>query len=653
MWNFNNRIMLTYKSGVFRFLILLLFSSFLFSQQKDTVTYKIRALEISSNRILSDVSLNYYPNSLITKKQIQSLGSIQIPDALQYSAGIYIKNYGGLGGMKTVSIRNTSSAQNVVLINGMKLSSTQNSIVDLSNIPLSLFSEIEVIRGGNSALFGGGSIGGAINLITENSNINPEFHFSYGTFNEFQTLIKSGFLLDNTVIVSNLEYTISKGNYPFASEQFGEKKEFSRTNGKYMNLSLANSVNTTIGNWNSYNLLLLRTSERGLPGAVVQGKIQNDSANLADNEIWWFSNLNKSINSFSEIKFSLFGKFNQSIYIDPETFRNIKLLQQNVFFNRELQFQSKYIIKDSSNYLDFQFEMFYANLSGDMLNQKLNSFVERYGLAIGTKFETNILKSKTTDATGMLSFRTDFISSLKPAISSSVGSLLDFKNTGIIGLIQLSANFRPPNFNEMYYLNYGNENLKPENSLNLNLSIKKSLFEMLHLEFNTFIIDTKDQIVAVAMPGSWSAQNVQKVVTQGVEFGLRFNTLNNLLKMDLNYTLQEAIDKSPASYTNNKQIIYSPNELLNGVFSLNFTDISISSTFIYSSFRYSLPDNSLTSVLPEYLIMNLSADYNFNFEDIKFIIRADVSNIMDRDYSIIINYPMPGRAFRFSINAKV
>ncbi len=653
MWKIIKSKSNTIKSGVFRCLIVLLFSINLYSQQKDTITYKVIPLEINSSRILSDVSLKYYPNSIITQKQIQSLGSIQIPDALQYNAGMYIKNYGGLGGMKTISIRNTSSSQNVVLINGLRLSSSQNSIVDLSNIPISLFSEIEVLRGGNSALYGGGAIGGAINLITENSDINPELHLTFGSFGEFQTLIKSGFLIDNTAIISNLEYTTSKGNYPFSSDQYGEEKQFSRTNGNYMNLSLANSINTNIGRWNFYNLLLLRTSERGLPGAVIQGQIQNDSANLADSEIWWFSNLNRKLNHFSEIKLSLFGKLNQSIYKDPQTFRNIDLLKENVFFNRELQFQSKYIIYDSTNYLDFQFEMFYANLSGDMLNQKLNSFVERYGLAIGTKLETNILKSKITDATGLLSFRTDIISYLQPAYSSSAATLLDFKKTGFTGIFQLSANFRPPNFNEMYYLNYGNENLKPENSLNLNLGIKKELFKLINLEFNTFYIDTKDQIVAVAMPGAWSAQNIEKVITQGIEFGLGFITANNLININLNYTLQEAVDRSKDSYSFDKQIIYSPNELINGIFSINFSEFTISSSFVYSSFRYSLPDNTVNSVLPEYLILNFSANINLRFEDIKLILRADISNILDKEYSIIINYPMPGRSFRFSINAKV
>ncbi len=649
---YNNRQNKNRKTFFVYFFIsyFLINSNLAFSIQQDTTRFRTLLLEVSSSKISSDISLKYNPNSIIEYKDIVKFNAIQVNEAIQFAPGVYIKDYGGLAGMKTISMRNTSSAQNVVMINGMKLSSTQNSISDLSNIPISLFSAIEVVRGGNSAVFGGGSIGGAINFIAGNQSKSSEIMFNYGSFDEYQLRLKSGFEFNDTKFLSNIEFTNSEGNYPFKSVQFGKEQTFSRTNGHYQNISLANSIDSKLGKWDYFGMLFLRSGSKGLPGAVIQGKIQNDSASLSDKEIWWFNNFNRKLTSFAEFKISLMGKLNYSMYEDPQTFRNIELLKRNTFLNREVQLQSKIVVQDTANYLDLNLDAYFSNLKGDMLNQKMNGYAERYGIALSSKYEKIYIKSKMIDASGLISFRTDFISELSPAFSSMLASIFELKFLKTNASIQVSNNFRPPNFNEMYYLNYGNENLRPEKSVNINFGLKKIFFNLINTEINAFFLNTTDQIIAVAMPGAWSAQNVQKVITQGIELGLNLHTENNLIDFSFNYTLQEAIDKSPDSYTFNKEIIYSPKELINSSLFINFSEFSIGSSVLYSSFRYALPANDLWSVLPDYLILNSNLTIKLKFAETKINLRADVLNILDEQYSVIINYPMPGRSFRFSIN---
>ena len=648
---FLNKIENSSINFVCLFILTLILSSYnSFSKQNDTLRYKTLLVEVSNKRIISDISLKYYPNSILSNQDIIKHNALQLNEVLQFTPGMYIKDYGGLSGMKTISIRNTSSAQNAVLINGMKLSSTQNGMSDLSNIPVSLFSAIEVVRGGNSALFGAGSIGGAVNFISTNQENSTQLMLNYGSFNEYQFRLKTGFSFDEIKFSSYVEYTDSKGNYPFQTNQFGEISTKNRTNGSISNFSIANSINTKLGNWDYFSMLFLRNGKRGLPGPVIQGKIQNDSASLEDNEIWWFNNFNRNISSFAELKFSLMGKLNYSVYEDPQTFRNIDLLKRNTFLNNEVQFQSKFIVRDTANYLDLNLDTYFSSLKGDMLNQKLNGYAERYGIAIYTKYEKEYLKSKMLNASGMISFRTDFISNLKPAYSSAIGSNFELKSINTFANIQISNNFRPPNFNEMYYLNYGNENLKPEQSTSINLGLKRIFFNLISTEINAFFINTREQIVAVAMPGAWSAQNVQKVQTQGFEFGLNFHTDNNLLDFSFNYTLQEAKDKSENSYFYDKEIIYSPKELINSSLFINFSEFSLGASLLYSSFRYSLPSNDLSSVLPHYFLLNSNLTIKLKFEDLNINLRADVLNLLDEQYSIIINYPMPGRSYRFSLN---
>ena len=53
------------------------------------------------------------------------------------------------------------------MLDGVKINSSQNGLVDLSSFPVSELDNIEIVRGGTSALFGGNAIGGVVNLRTK------------------------------------------------------------------------------------------------------------------------------------------------------------------------------------------------------------------------------------------------------------------------------------------------------------------------------------------------------------------------------------------------------------------------------------------------------------------------------------------------------
>jgi outer membrane cobalamin receptor len=104
--------------------------------------------------------------TVITRKDIEESGATNLAGALAAQSGVVVNDNGAEGSPKTVSIRGSSSAQVLVLLDGMRLNSSRDGTIDLATIPLEDVERVEVVRGGESVVYGTGAIGGVINVIT-------------------------------------------------------------------------------------------------------------------------------------------------------------------------------------------------------------------------------------------------------------------------------------------------------------------------------------------------------------------------------------------------------------------------------------------------------------------------------------------------------
>ncbi len=86
--------------------------------------------------------------------------------ALLPLAGVRITSRGTPGTGSSVSIRGSTSDRVLVLVDGRRANTAQGGGVDLSALPLDVVERVEVFRGGASALWGSGAIGGAVAVHT-------------------------------------------------------------------------------------------------------------------------------------------------------------------------------------------------------------------------------------------------------------------------------------------------------------------------------------------------------------------------------------------------------------------------------------------------------------------------------------------------------
>jgi len=222
----------------------------------------------------------------------------------------------------------------------------------------------------------------------------------------------------------------------------------------------------------------------------------------------------------------------------------------------------------------------------------------------------------------------------------------------------ISHNYRIPTFNDRYWVPGGQENLKPENSWNEEVSLLFD-FEFGRIKNQTGLIFTlynssvDNWILWVPDGLLWSAQNVQKVWSRGFESEL--NTSIKISKVQLKltggYTLakstnEEKFSENDQSYQ--KQLIYVPEHryFING--NIIWKRLVFSYNHSYTGDRYVTKDNK--EVVPGFSIGNLTASKTIVVKENSLDFSFSIKNIWDSEYQAIQYIPMPGRYYTLSVN---
>ena len=112
------------------------------------------------------------------------------PQSMQNSllnSAVFLKQY-GVSGSSTISRRGADPSQTQVLWNGLPVNNSMHGLTDFNNISSFGLQEVFIIEGGNSALFGSGSVGGTIflrNKIKYNQGVSGQIVSQYGQYQNY------------------------------------------------------------------------------------------------------------------------------------------------------------------------------------------------------------------------------------------------------------------------------------------------------------------------------------------------------------------------------------------------------------------------------------------------------------------------------------
>lgn len=115
-----------------------------------------------------DTALSRTPDSttVLSAQEISTRQQFTMSQALRAVPGITVQQSGGPGTVTSLFLRGAESDQTLVLVDGIRANAFGGGI-DLSQVPLADVERIEVVRGPQSAIYGGDAIGGVVQVITK------------------------------------------------------------------------------------------------------------------------------------------------------------------------------------------------------------------------------------------------------------------------------------------------------------------------------------------------------------------------------------------------------------------------------------------------------------------------------------------------------
>lgn len=652
-------------------------SSFCFSQsKKDTV----RETEIVKVDVYKKNFKEILPAQTLSGEQLERLNSHSVADALRYFSGVQIKDYGGIGGMKTINIRSMGSQHVGVFYDGIQLGNAQNGLVDLGRFSLDDIEEISLYNGQKSEILQPAKDFGSSGSIylqpkTPSFKLKKKTNLVLRLKNSSIDLFNPSFRLEQKISdrVSasfSSEYLQSDGIYKFRYRKKypdGEtaydtiaKRFDSDINSKRFETSIHGTLNN--GNWNvrGYGYL----SNRGIPGAIVNNRFGARGQRMIDENYFVQANLIKKLFPKIQTQFKAKFAYDYTRFVDTlETQAALPVI--NTYIQKEVYLSSSNLYSITPNWdfsanVDFQ----YNHLDADLVNfsyptryTSLLAFATTYqwkklkflGSVLGTFVKEEVeMNSKSPDKT---EWTPAAFLSYQPFDSKDLTIRAFYKNT-----------FRMPTFNDLYYTVIGNSLLKPEftNQYNLGFTYQKfyqnQALQSFYIKVDGYFNKVKDKIIA-APNGSmfrWTMYNLGEVEIIGTDINIQadVNIGNVKLKPLFSYTYQNSRDFTDSNDSFfGHQIPYTPWH--SGTFTLmsDYKDWSFNYSFIYVGERYDVnQDNIPYNYVQPWYTHDLSIQKKMSWKNYQFKASLEVNNIFNQFYEVVLSYPMPGRHFKLILS---
>ena len=655
-------------------LIILLFilpGFVLFPQNLDKDTVELQEVVVTAiNPHEKDRSLT--PMQSISGMELEIIPGNSVAEVVNTFSGVTLKDYGGIGGLKTVMVRSLGANHTGVFVDGIQFNDAATGQVDLGKISIQNASEVTLHVGHTNDLSQPARFYASASVININSTT-PDFKskslhlktsVKTGSFGLIQPSVSfQKKINDKSYTGLSVSYANAKGEYPFLMKYGSSSDTIAyRKNSdiKTLNINALFSYNFSEKQNLSLTLYYYR-SERGLPGAIVY---YNPFAaqRLWNNDffsgIQYKNNVNKRILWLSTLKLS------QSYlrYLDPE-YLNTDGKIDNRYLQREYYVSQvlRYKIIDSLNF-SFATDLFVNTLTTNLYNystparySSLSVFALQYTfnrLEMHGNILATYIAEKTVSGTPAPGRK-----KLSPTFSLGYKVL----NSGNIRLRFLYKDiFRMPTFNDLYYTLAGNNNLHPENAKQFNLGISAytgfMFIEYFSIKSDLFYNSVNDKIVAVPTKNLfvWSMQNIGVVDVRGLELQMQLQTKPFLkdfrFSIYSNYTYQKAMDiteKDSPTYRN--QIPYIPFETFSSRSSLTYKNLSLSYNLLFNGFRYALGENIYYNMIPSWWVSDVSIFYSKEFNKYTLQMKGEISNIFNTQYEVIRSFPMPGRGYYLTL----
>lgn len=606
------------------------------------------------------------PLQRMERCDLERLGALEVADAVRHFAGASVKDYGGIGGMKTVSVRSLGAQHTAVCYDGVAVSDCQSGQVDISRFSLDNVSALSLTIGqGDDIFLPARMLASAGVLAIETAR--PDFGRSpfrlsakvkAGSFGLANPSLSAAFRLGRGVALAfDGDYLRADGNYPFEYVNGTKRIEAKRNN---------SDIQTYRGEVNLYASLrgdqelrakaYLFHSGRGLPGSVVY---DNPYAEERLHDRNYFGQLNYEAHFSPRWKLKAGGKFNYTWNRDADRkaagWQDDRFKQTETYLTATLWGE---LLRGLSFSLAQDFA--YNDLSTTLANCQ---YPERYTLltALAAQYRhaafrmtASLLNTYVTERVRVGEPAGDR-KRLSPAFSLSWRPV---RSAGWRLRASYKDIFRVPTFNDLYYRLIGNTRLRPETTRQWNVGTTwggriSSVWESLDLSVDAYYNKVRDKIVAVPTMFVWKMSNVGEVETIGVdvnvaagvrvaeEWRCRLSAAYNFMQAE------DVTDRGSKLWRN--QIVYTPRHSGSGSLAWSTPWVDVTYNVVYASERYRMPQNTADNRIRPYADHSVSLFRTLRWGKHSLRLQADALNLGGKNYEIVRFYPMPGRNYKFTV----
>lgn len=637
----------------------------------DTITGKVHQIEkvtVTARRLPNKVT-SAVPIQTLSQEDISQLGIQNMADAVRRFAGANVKDYGGIGGLKTVSIRNMGAAHTAVSYDGVAVSNCQAGQIDIGRFSLDNVSMLSLAIGQTEDLLQSARLyasAGVLSIETEKP------HFAEGRNAAFQARIRGGSfgyvspslrwwqkIGNRTRLAVDAKSMRADGNYPFTLVNGKYVTEEKRNNSDIYSWQGEATLYHTFGDGGELDVKgYYFYSRRGLPGAVTLYNPLSDET-LWDDNTFVQARYKKRFSSRWSLQAQAKYNHGWNKYEDEGK-------EYTEGYYRENHRQDEYYISVAALYQPL--EALTLSLAQDGAVNKLRNslpeclFPTRYTSisALNARYRqgwvtatASLVHTATLEhvETGTAPdnfhrFAPSFSVSLQPWQEELLFLRLMYKST-----------FRLPTFNDLYYYRLGNRNLRPEKADEYNVGVTWSksglpIFESVSITLDGYYNDVTDKIVAFPSTYAWKMANYGKVHAAGIDATLA--TVIPLAKrikliMSGGYTWQKAVDLTDPDVKNYKdQLPYTPLHSGNASAIVETPWINMGYSVVGVGKRYYMSQNIPENEIKGYMEHTMSLSREFALGGCNLRVQAEIINLTDEQYDVIKYYPMPGRSWRLT-----
>ena len=585
--------------------------------------------------LVSDANLKKYSNSQSVLKlndSIISKNEALLTDLLNFNSTLYFKEY-GRGMLSTVSFRGTTSSQTAVIWNGININSQMNGSTDFNTISGSDYNSVSVKAGGGSVIYGSGAIGGTVHLNNDMSfykRFENNLRLDYGSFNTIGINYKTNISNEKWSAQIGFSKNSSTNDYKYLNRYTWRGEQRWNQNGQYDVITMNANVGYKINAKNSLKLYTQTSNTDRNTSLITETETKSKYVNgFNRNLLEYDGNFGKLTANFKtayifeNYQYYADNSKNQYTYGKTESFISKADLGYTLFKSTQI-----------NGIVDYNRTKGYGSGFGDNTRE-----IGSAALLIKQDF--------STDWKNEFGIRKEFTDNYKSPVLFNLGSSYQFNKLYNLKL-NLSRNFRIPTFNDLYWEQGGNPDLKPESSYQAEIG-NVFTFKNISLTQTLYYIKIKDLLQWV--PGSngiWTPQNRDKVNSYGAETLLSWKKQygKNIFGANASYAYTASKDEETK-----KQLFFVPFNKVTGSVSYSRNRISAYYQFLYNGFVYTRADNNPDEIIKDYTLSNIGIDYDFKFLD-SFKLGIQVLNIFNENYESLEDRPMPGRNFNMYLTLK-